>query len=340
MKGCLKQLTFLLFMAALFLGTVYGVASLFRAPSSSPRIVRVEVPRHTSVRAIAELLQARGLIRHRYAFMLMARLMGESNNMKAGEYELQPRMSLLEIIDKLARGDAVAVWFTVPEGYTVSQVADTLAQLGMVERHRFLRLAQTGASGFDVGWKIPRRSLEGYLFPDSYKFKKGVGEKTILMGMLRNFHDKVVEGLSEQVPGTRLRVGSLPLDKVVILASLIEREARVPEDRPLIAAVIYNRLKRHMLLQIDATVLYALGHHKQTVELADLKVDSSYNTYEHPGLPPGPICSPGLESIQAALRPARVDYLYYVARADGRHLFSSTLAEHNAAVKKARSGAS
>jgi UPF0755 protein len=334
MKGCLKQLAFLLFMAALFLGTVFGVASLFRAPSSSAQVVRLEVPRHATIRSIAELLQAKGLIRHRYAFMLMARLMGESKDMKAGEYELQPRMSLLEIIDKLSRGDAVAVWFTVPEGYTVAQVSDTLAQLGMVDRHRFLRMAESDAPRFAADLNIPRRSLEGYLFPDSYKFKKGVSEKTILLGMLHNFHDKVVENLADDV-----HASSLPLDKVVIAASLIEREARVPEDRPMIAAVIYNRLKRHMPLQIDASVLYALGHHKQKVMLADLKVDSPYNTYQHPGLPPGPICSPGLDSIKAALRPARVEYLYYVARADGHHIFSTTLAEHNAAIKRARSGA-
>lgn len=335
MKGCLRQLAFLLFMAALFLGTVFGVASLFRPPSSSARVVRVEVPRHATIRGIAERLESQRLIRHRYAFMLMARLMGESNELKAGEYELQPRMSLLEIIDKLARGDAVAVWFTVPEGYTVPQIADTLSQLGMVERHRFLRLADSEASRFDAGFKIPRRSLEGYLFPDSYKFKKGVTEKRILAGMLQNFHEKVVDGLSDDV-----HASSLPLDKVVIVASLIEREARVPEDRPLISAVIYNRLEHHMPLQIDASVLYALGHHKQKVLLADLGVDSPYNTYRHPGLPPGPICSPGLDSIKAALRPARADYLYYVARADGHHIFSATLAEHNAAVKRARSGAS
>jgi UPF0755 protein len=284
---------------------------------------------------IAERLEEKGLVRHRYAFVFMARLLGESNHMKAGEYELQPSMPLVQIIDKLARGDATAVWFTVPEGYTVDQVADTLAELGMVDRRRFLKFAEFGGARFDAGLKIPRRSLEGYLFPDSYKFKKGVSERTIAAGMLHNFHSKVVEDLGEDV-----RASSLPLDKIVTLASLIEREARVPEDRPLIAAVIYNRMKRHMLLQIDASVLYALGHHKERVLLADLKVDSPYNTYKYPGLPPGPICSPGLASIRAALRPARADYLYYVARTDGSHIFSTTLAEHNAAVRRARSGAS
>jgi UPF0755 protein len=335
MKGCLRQLAFLLLMALLFVGTVFGVASLFRSASSSNQVVRVEIPRHATVRMIAERLESKKLIRHRYAFLLMARLLGESNHMKAGEYELQPSMPLALIIDKLARGDATAVWFTVPEGYTVDQVADTLAQLGMVDRRRFLKLAQSSGEKLDADLKIPRHTLEGYLFPDSYKFKKGVSERTIVTGMLRNFHSKVVEDLGEDIHSS-----SLPLDKIVTLASLIEREARVPEDRPMIAAVIYNRLKRHMLLQIDASVLYALGHHKDRVLLADLKIDSPYNTYKYPGLPPGPICSPGLASIRAALRPAKADYLYYVARADGSHIFSTTLAEHNAAVHRARSGAS
>src|SRR5262249_22544928 len=132
MKGCLKQLGFLLFMAALFFAVAFGVASMFRPPSNSSRVVRLEVPRRATVRAIGERLEAQGLIRSRYAFMLMARIMGESTGMKAGEYELQPRMTLLEIIDKLSRGDATVVWFTVPEGYTVEQVADTLTQQGLV----------------------------------------------------------------------------------------------------------------------------------------------------------------------------------------------------------------
>jgi peptidoglycan lytic transglycosylase G len=335
MRGCLRQLGFLSLLALLFLGVVFGVASMFQPPSASAESVRVEVPRHATVRTIAERLEEKGLIRHRYAFMLMARIMGESNNLKAGEYELQPRMPLLEIIDKLARGDATAVWFTVPEGYTVSQVADTLTRLGMVEHSRFMRLAASDGARFEVGVRSPRASLEGYLFPDSYKFKKGVGASAIIRGMLRNFHDQVVEGLRDQI-----HANDLPLDKIIILASLIEREARVPEDRPLISAVIRNRLQRHMLLQIDASVLYALGHHKERVLLTDLQVDSPYNTYRYAGMPPGPICSPGLDSIKAALNPARVNYLYYVARPDGHHVFSTTLSEHNANVKRARAGES
>jgi UPF0755 protein len=334
MKGCFRQLGFLFLMAVLFFVTVFVVASLFQPPSHSAKIVRMEVPRNATLRTIAERLEQKGLIRHRYAFMLLVRIMGESGNLKAGEYELQPRMQLLEIMDKLSRGDATAVWFTVPEGYTVAQVAETLGELGMVDRRRFLRLVQSDGSRYDTGVTAPRRSLEGYLFPDSYKFKKGVGEATIISGMLKNFHTQVVEGLREQIRGD-----DLSLDKLVILASLIEREARVPEDRPLISAVIRNRMKQKMLLQIDATVLFALGRHKNRVLFEDLEVDSPYNTYKYPGLPPGPICSPGLDSIKAALNPAKTDYLYYVARADGSHIFSNSLSEHNAAVKKVREGA-
>jgi UPF0755 protein len=333
MKGCFRQLGFLLLMAVLFLVTVVAVASLFQPPSRSTKIVRMEVPRNATLRTIAERLEQKGLIRHRYAFMLLARLMGESSNLKAGEYELHPSMQLLEIMDKLSRGDATAVWFTVPEGYTVDQVADTLDKLDMVDRRHFLRLVQSDGSRFDTAVKVPRRSLEGYLFPDSYKFKKGVSEATIITGMLKNFHTQVVDGLREEI-----RANDLSLDKLVTLASLIEREARVPEDRPLISAVIRNRLKEKMLLQIDATVLYALGQHKDRVLFEDLKVDSPYNTYQNPGLPPGPICSPGIEAIKAALRPAKADYLYYVARPDGSHIFTNTLSEHNAAIKKARAG--
>jgi UPF0755 protein len=149
--------------------------------------------------------------------------------------------------------------------------------------------------------------------------------------MVATFESKVLDGLAED-----LRRSRLPLEKVIILASLIEREARAPEDRPLISAVLHNRLRRKMRLQVDATVLYALGKHKEQVLYEDLKADSPYNTYRNLGLPPGPICSPGLSSIQAALRPAPVSYLFYVAKPDGSHIFSRTFAEHQQAIRRAR----
>jgi UPF0755 protein len=241
-------------------------------------------------------------------------VLGEGSQMKAGEYELSPHLSLIEIIDKVARGDAVSQWFTIPEGYTVEQVAKTLAKQKMAEERRFLRLVRDRVGDLDLPPSFPRGSLEGYLFPDTYRIKKGESEKAILRAMLAAFEQQVVKELADD-----LKRSPLPLEKIVILASLIEREARVPEDRPLISAVIHNRLKEKMRLQVDATVLYAMGRHKSKVLYSDLETPSRYNTYRHAGLPPGPICRPGLNSIEAALRPAN-----RVARAMGRPSAAST----------------
>jgi UPF0755 protein len=335
MKRWLYRLLFLASLLAAFLGVAYFCSSLFQPISKSTEKVSIEVPRHATARQIARVLAQKHLIRHAFAFLIMARVLGEGNNLRAGEYELQPNMTPAEIIDKIARGDAVAQWFTIPEGYTVDQVAEALQKNNLAEKHRFLRLARSSPRRLGFDFDVPRSSLEGYLFPDSYKVKVGVGEAHLIRGMLRNFEAKVVHGLAPDV-----RQCDLPLDKAIIVASMIEREAKVPQDRPLISAVIRNRLERKMPLQIDATVLYALGYHKSKVLNRDLAVGSPYNTYRRIGLPPGPICSPGLDSIKAALRPAHKDYLYYVARPDGSHIFSRTLAEHQSAIRRARASRS
>jgi peptidoglycan lytic transglycosylase G len=335
MKRWLFRLLFLGCLLAAFLGIAYFCSTLFQPVSQSAEKVPIEVPRHATARQIARVLAEKHLIRHPYAFLIMARVLGEGDSLKAGEYELQRNMTPAEIIDKIARGDAVAQWFTIPEGYTVDQVADALQKNNLAEKHRFLRLAHSAPSRFGLDVSVPRSSLEGYLFPDSYKVKVGVSEAHLIRGMLHNFQTKVLEGLAEDI-----RHCDLPLDKAVIVASMIEREAKVAQDRPLISAVIRNRLARKMPLQIDATVLYALGYHKTQVLNRDLLVASPYNTYRRAGLPPGPICSPGLDSIKAALRPAHEDYLYYVARPDGSHIFSRSLAEHQAAIRRARASRS
>jgi UPF0755 protein len=326
-----RRLIYWFFLFLLFVGVAAAFSSVFLPASTRPRRTVVDVPPRASLPEIARLLQEKRVIRNHYAFQLMTRVLGESTNLKAGEYELSPHLSLIEIIDKIARGDAISHWVTIPEGYTLEQIARTLAKQRMAEERRFLKLARAG--GDDVGapgW-APRGSLEGYLFPDTYRVKAGASEKAILRTMLATFDEKVVKELSHE-----LRLSPLSLDKIIILASLIEREARVPEDRPLISAVIHNRLKEGMRLQVDATVLYALGRHKSKVLYEDLKTPSRYNTYRHAGLPPGPICNPGLRSIEAALKPAKTDYLFYVARPDGSHIFSRTYEEHQKATRVAR----
>jgi UPF0755 protein len=331
MKKWLSRLVFLGVLLGAFLGVAYFGSTLFQPTSSSGAKVSFEVPRNATARQIADLLAEARLIRHPYAFLIMARLLGESESLKAGEYEIPRNMTPAEIIDKLSRGDAIAQWFTIPEGYTIDQVGAELQKNHLAERRRFLRLANSAPSRFGFALDVPRDSLEGYLFPDSYKVKVGVSESQVIRGMLRTFQQKVVQGLDAD-----LRRSELSLDKVIIVASMIEREARVAQDRPLIAAVIHNRLAKKMPLQIDATVLYALGRHKSRVLTRDLQVASPYNTYRRTGLPPGPICSPGLKSIEAALRPAKEDYLYYVAKPDGSHIFTRSFAEHQAAIRQAR----
>lgn len=315
----------------LFLGVAFVFSSFFLPASSRPRRVLVEIPPNSSLTQIAGRLREKGVIRNRYAFELMARILGESKNLKAGEYELSPHLGLIEIIDRLQRGAALSYWVTIPEGYTLEQIARTLERNRMSEARRFLRLARSGAAPSNLSFRIPRPSLEGYLFPDTYRVKAGASEKAIVAQMLKTFEEKVVEDLAND-----LKRSDFSLDEIVIMASLIEREAKHPEDRPLIAAVLQNRLKRKMRLQVDATVLYALGEHKPRLLLEDLKTPSRYNTYLHAGLPPGPICNPGKSSIRAALRPAKVDYLYYVARPDGSHIFSRTYDEHLKAIRVAR----
>jgi len=326
-----RRLIYWSLLLLLFLGVAAAFSSVFLPAASSPRRTLVDVPPRSNLPEIARLLQEKGVIRNHYAFQLMARVLGESTNLKAGEYELSPHLSLIEIIDKLARGDAVSHWVTIPEGYTLEQIARTLAKQRMAEERRFLKLARAGADVFDGPEWLPRGSLEGYLFPDTYRIKAGASEKAILRAMLATFEEKVVKELSHD-----LRQSPFSLEQVVILASLIEREARVPEDRPLISAVLHNRLKDGMRLQVDATVLYAMGRHKSKVTYDDLKTPSRYNTYRHAGLPPGPICNPGLSAIEAALRPAKKEYLFYVARPDGSHIFSRTYAEHQKATRVAR----
>jgi UPF0755 protein len=326
-----RRLIFWFVMLVLFVGVALGFSSIFLPASSTPKRMVVEIPPNATVRDIAERLGDQRVIRSRYAFMLMTRVLGESTSLKAGEYEMSPDMGLIEIIDKLSRGDALAHWLTIPEGYTVDQIAQTLSRSRMAEERRFLRLARGGEAALRPPVSISRESLEGYLFPDSYKLKTGASEKAIIAEMLKTFREKVIDGMANDIHRS-----DLPLDKIVILASLIEREARRPEDRPLISAVLRNRLRQRMRLQVDASVLYALGHHKTKVLLSDLETPSPYNTYRNVGLPPGPICNPGLSAIQAALHPAKVNYLYYVAKPDGAHIFSRTYAEHQQAIRRAR----
>lgn len=293
----------------------------------------VVVPPGASAWAIGRQLRDAGLVRGPASLVAAAALQRRLGRLQPGEYVFHPSQSAWEIAGRLARGAVRLHRVTVPEGYTVRQIADALAAAGLVDRARFLDLALHRGRTLGRPWleTLPTDSLEGYLFPDTYHLPRGLREEAVLGVMLDRFEAAVGEALRAAAAAR-----GLSLHELVTVASMVEREAQVPDERPVIAGVIYNRLARGMRLEIDATVLYALGQHKPVVTAADLAVDSPYNTYRRAGLPPGPIASPGLAALEAAARPAAVPYLYYVRRPDGRHHFSRTLAEHLDAVRRYR----
>lgn len=308
--------------------------------------VRVVIPKGASATEIAEILSKERVIRSPFVFLMTCRISGKTGRLMPGVYAFTRAMSVPEVVRALVRADALETWVTIPEGYTIRQIADALERVGIVGADEFVRVALTRGYEFPEYPFIYSSSLEGYLFPDTYLISRESTPEAIINKMLEAFERKVVLAYRPQIEMAASRYLGVEsggfaegLHKLLTVASLVEREARVAKDRPLIAAVIYNRLRRGMKLEIDATVTYVPGDsrgNKSRVFYEDLKTESPYNTYLHVGLPPGPICNPGLASIKAALQPASVDYLYYVAKPDGSHVFSRTLQEHNRAKRAIR----
>lgn len=293
----------------------------------------VVIPPGASTWQIGERLAQAGVIRSPRALVVAARLRGASGRLRHGEYALAPTQSALHIVDILSRGQGLLHRVTIPEGYTIRQIADALASARLVQRDRFVDLATRRGRSFTRPMlaDLPIDSLEGYLFPDTYHLPRSLDEEAVIGAMLDRFDQAVGPSIHAAA-----RARGLTLHQLLTVASMVEREAQVPSERAVIAGVIYNRLAQGMRLEIDATVLYALGRHKDTVTLADLAVDSPYNTYRREGLPPGPIANPGVASMTAAASPIQTPYLFYVLRPDGTHHFSRTLAEHQAAVRRYR----
>ena len=306
---------------------------LFVPPSFDRKPVTVEVPRGAGIAAVSRTLATSGLARDARAVRALAMLSGNTRPQE-GTYRFRRGSSTLRILTALQRGKSRAsVRVTFPEGLTLRQTADRAgSEIPGIKADVFERIASREGGSFKCSVRLPD-NLEGYLYPDTYVFPIGISERTVIQQMVEGFDKKVIRELEprERNLGDRLT-------EAVITASLIEREAAVAEDRPLISAVIRNRLKIGMRLQIDATVQYVIGHRSRLL-YRDLEVNSPYNTYRNTGLPPGPICSPGLPCIEAALNPADVPYLYYVARPDGSHVFTETLNDHNRATDNVRNEA-
>ena len=296
-----------------------------------PEGVFVEIPHGASSRAAARILQNKGIIRSSLAFELYARR-HRKRSLLAGEYLFDHRLSGKEVFWKLANGEVYEQPFTVKEGDTIFDIAHNLEAANYVKGEDFLKAANDASQIHDLA--PGAKTLEGFLFPATYNLPHNPTPTDLTNMMVRKFREALEEiapdRLDPQTPGT-------PLLSVITLASLVEAETPKPEERPLVAGVYTNRLRKGMLLQCDPTVIYALkeaDRYNPPLLLRDLRYDSPYNTYVRPGLPPGPIGNPGESAIRAALSPATTDFLYFVANTQGGHFFSSTLAEHNQNVAK------
>lgn len=291
--------------------------------------VTVKIRTGMTTADIAVLLAERNLIRDRSAFLLAAKRADLDKALQAGEYALSRSMDVRQIVGIMAAGQTVYAEFTVPEGFTVEQIAALLEEKGLARKEKFLALAQA-YSPFDREPARPgvKYRAEGFLFPDTYRISKGADEEEILQTMGREFQRRFTPELREKAEAA----GLSPYDAIV-LASLIEREVRLARERPMVARVFMNRIKLEMPLQSCATIQYILGYPKEELSLSDTQIPSPYNTYLHQGMPPGPVANPGLASIQAAVKPADGDWLYFVVDGKtGGHRFSRTLAEHEQAV--------
>ena len=289
---------------------------------------------------LADTLARKGVIRDKFWFSLVAWHDDYDGKLVPGRYRLRQHSSERQVLRVLARKEPALLMVTIPEGLTMSQTAAGLARQRLCDTPAFLRACTDTALLRSFG--IPSPTAEGFLFPETYELSTAMSASDIVRTLLREFatvldslvradsslvisagHDRIVRN-SDRVPS----------DRVVTLASIVEKEAQVPTEYPIIAGVFANRLRRGMPLQSCATVEYVLGQHREVLSVADTKTPSLYNTYLHAGLPPGPICNPGRRSLAAALAPARHDYLYFVARGDGSHIFSRTFAEHSAACRR------
>ncbi|BBI34817.1 endolytic transglycosylase MltG [Cohnella abietis] len=309
-----------------------------RAPAASATPVKITISSGMRAQKVAEELEQNGLIRSSFLFSVWLKMQGEGSKFQAGVYELTPGLTRDEIVTKLNNGDIIAgatIRFTIPEGFTVQQIATRLADIAGIDKAKFIEAAGKPQQLTGSLWtkNLPsdnslRFPLEGYLFPETYEMKSGSTEVDLINRMLSELDHKL-----DQLPEDWqivLEERGLTVHQLLTIASLVEREVVIDEERPIVASVIQNRLKKKMPLQIDATIQYLLDKQKERLLNADLKVNSPYNTYVNQGLPPGPIASPSLKSIEAALYPEKTDYFYYVTKKDGTnsHLFAVTYKQH------------
>ena len=304
--------------------TVAWLAFVFLAPAGPTTETFVDIPSGTSTQAIADDLANAHTIRSRYAFLLLRAI--EGRHLRAGEYRFDHPATISEVYSRLVKGDVYTRAVVIPEGFNLFDLAATVEAAGLGTKSQFLAAARAHTE-LIAQWSPRAPSLEGYLFPDTYRFSRHATPEQMLATMVRRFQQVATQA--------GLLNGKYDVARTVIIASLIEKEVAVDSERPLVAGVFTNRMVLHMPLQTDPSIVYAAlldGTWRGTIYRSDLDHPSPYNTYRQPGLPPGPIANPGLAALKAAMNPAKTDYLYFVADAQGHSRFSATLTGHQANV--------
>ncbi len=324
-KSLLLSLGFLLLLLVFALYWLIGIPL---SGTASTKVIFIK--KGTPLKKVSEVLEQEGIVRNRHFFSFLTTLLGKKTKVKAGEYEFHTQMFPLQVLDALVKGQVKRHLVTIPEGYTVSQIAQLLEDLNLTGKKEFLQKVSSPAFISALGLShLAGPTLEGYLFPDTYHLVREMEPEEVIQMMVHQF--KRVFG-----PDLSHRASELGISErdAVILASIIEKETSLPEEKLLISAVFHNRLKKKIPLQSDPTVIYGIKNFNGNLTREDLTRPTPYNTYRIAGLPPTPICNPGKDSLQAAVHPASVPYLYFVSKNDGSHYFSCDIDEHNRAVWK------
>lgn len=316
----------LLVATMLAIGSFCLLGSWF-VPVAPPEPVLIEVENGSSLSQVAQRLEQQGVVRSATALKLLARLRNQSSAIHAGKYRFADAADPAEVLARLVSGDVEQVSLTIPEGFNLQQISDRVAEQKFGDGKRFLQLCSDPQLIASLG--ISATSLEGYLFPETYRFTPGIDETDLIRMMVL----QLLNRLDKQLLGEAKSLG-LNQHQLLTLASIIEKETGQTEEMPVISSVFHNRLKRKIPLQTDPTVIYGIEDFDGNLTRKHLTTESPYNTYLIRGLPPGPIASPGLAALQAAAHPIKTNFLYFVSRGDGHHVFSATLQEHNQAVRR------
>lgn len=316
-------LLIILFLFVITLTFVISYSSTIRKPlKSTEDSIIIEVKQGEGFYDILDKLDKENKLTNKLLIKVNLAIDKRKVNLTEGIYEINTNLSLEELIKSLKNkdGDKDLVKLTIPEGYSIEDIAKSVEDKGICSKDEFIKdVKDYKLPSFVKNNNKKRYNLEGYLYPDTYLIEKGSNANDVIKSMLDRFEDVLKQAEDE----TKVEISDGDVEKIVTIASMIEREARVPGDRPLISSVIYNRLEKDMKLQIDAAVIYALGYHVDVVLNKHLEVDSPYNVYKYKGLPVGPIANPGLDCIKAALLPEKTDYLYYIMKDDGSHYFTN-----------------